>query len=148
MAGRTRIQIPACRSDVPYFERVMRELGAIEAVEGVDANPLTGSVLIHHGEDVNPIIEKALELQLFELGTPDSGQSGPVLSARVRAHLTEADRRIREATHGRLDFNGLAMVALVGAGTFQMLRGEVLPAGASLLWYALGLAWSRPPKPE
>ena len=57
-------------------------LGAIEAVEAVDANPVTGSVLIHHDEDVAPIIQKASELQLFELTAPDSEQSGPVLRAR------------------------------------------------------------------
>ncbi len=146
MTGRTRVQIPARRSDVAYFERVIRELPTIEDVEGVDANPVTGSVLIHHGEDFVSIIQKALDKQLFDVTALENARPGPVLTSRLAEKLSETDHLIHEATHGRFDLNSVVMVGLVGAGTFQILRGAVLPAGATLLWYAFGIAWARSPK--
>jgi copper chaperone CopZ len=150
MAGRTRVHIPERRTDTDYFARVTKELPAIDGVEGVEVNPATGSVLIHHGDDFVSVIRKASELELFDVMAPhQNGHSDELLTSSLAEKLTTADRGLREATQGRFDLNSVTILGLVGAGAFQILRGSVLPAGATLLWYAFGIAWFRPvKKPE
>lgn len=143
MAGRTRLQVPERRRDTEYFERLVRGLAAIEGVQSIEANLLTGSVLFRHGEDLAAILEEAVRLGLFvlDLASPAAGE--PLL-ARVHERLHSADHRILDATRGQLDLNGALLLALAAAGTLQILRGAVLPTGVNLLWYAFGLAWFRP----
>ena len=146
MKGRTRLRIPARRGDAAYFRQVETKLESVPGIQEVSANPTTGSVLIHHEENTAALVQHVMELRLFQIVPPEVEALNPNLTIELAKKLEETDRRVRKATGGRVDLNGAMIVASLAAGIYQILRGEILPAGGSLVWYALGLAWLRPSK--
>jgi hypothetical protein len=146
IVGRTRLRIPARRGDNPYFTELITKLGAVPGVDDVTVNPLTGSILIQHNDDADRLLEQLRELRLFHLVPPEAEDLNPNLTLQLAEKLKRTDDRLSTLTGGRIDLNAAMIVALLAGAGFQFLRGAVLPPGASLLWYAFGLAWLRPPK--
>lgn len=140
ITGRTRLRIPSQRRDVSWFSHLERELRDVEGVEEVFTNPITGSVLLLHRSTPEELGEAARALGLFELQEPGAE---PVLSDRlaelVGGRYSVADRWFIGTSHGRVDLQSVVFLGLASAAVFQMVRGRALPAGVSLLNYALKL---------
>ncbi|HEX5081309.1 MAG TPA: hypothetical protein VFY40_04650 [Blastocatellia bacterium] len=136
MPGRTRIRIPAMRRNDAYFQNVQKALQECNGVAGVETNPLTASVLVYHFSSLDKIKEFAEGRNLFLIeAKPESSESLP--SERISAQLKSLDQRIMEITGGRLDGKEAAFSGLLLAAAYQVFKGSVLPAGATLVWYAL-----------
>ncbi len=139
MAGRIRIRVPSKRGDVAYFTTVKEALSACVGVEGVEVAPLTAGVLVRCHGPTEGVIEWAQSQGLFAVREEQS--------IKVTAfHDAVADRfgalndRIRAVTGEGFDLPGLAFLALMGAGIYQIARGNfAAPAWYTAFWYALGL---------
>ncbi len=107
-------------------------------VAGVETNPLTASVLIYHFSSLDEIKGFAEERNLFLIeAKPAPSKALP--SERVTAGLKSLDQRIVAITGEMLDGKDAAFSGLLLAAAYQMFKGSVLPAGATLIWYALNL---------
>jgi hypothetical protein len=148
MPGRMRLRIAERRCDEAWFARVTRQLRDCPTVLDATPTPITGSILIQYdGTDANVIRSYAQTLELFEVVTSlerrDAG--GPPPDEVIRTGLSIVDGWMRRQTGNGTDLRSVALVGLLGAAVWQTLRGHVLPAGATLLWYAIALSTERRP---
>lgn len=140
LPGRVRIRIESRRRDAAYFAHLDQQLRQCPSVLDVAVTPITGGLLIlHDGTDPDVIIEYARTFELFELAVdvPAARDTEQPPAEVIRVGLDGVDQWVQRETAGRTDLRSLGLVALLGAAVWQMARGYVLPAGATLLWYAL-----------
>lgn len=134
LPGRTRFRVPGRRGDAAFFQEIATRLGQCVGVGGVETNPLTGSVLIHHDGDIEGLIVEALGCGISEFVELELG--APPVARRVRAGIAALDGGIRRYTHGELDLGTLAACGLVMLAGLQLLRGRQRSGAVSLAWYA------------
>ena len=143
MPGRLRVRVEERRRDEEWFARVTRHLRECPTVLDVAATPVTGSILIsHEGTDIGIIRSYAQTLELFDVTISsvqhDAGERPP--DVVIRSGLSRVDRWMRRESGDGSNLRSVAMVGLLGAAVWQALRGHALPAGATLVWYALALS--------
>src|SRR5260221_14026609 len=164
LPGRVRLQVPSRRGDVPFFERVVRELSKHPAMHELTATPLTGSITLHYFEPLHPIIAAAGDQRLFETSRlePQSNvsRSKPAVGLREGSGLADgiatglSGLSLVQATQGSV-FGSAAenlwhafgaqrilgrpdmAVAFAVLGIFQLLRGQLFGSASSLVFYAL-----------
>jgi len=134
--GRIRIRIPSKRRDFSYFESLQQKLKACEGVDALQANPLTGGVLLLHHANLPSIAQFAEQNQLFIL--TEEAPTGPV-SQQIAQRFQVIDQRLQAFSAGKIDLSGAAFFGLTTLGLFQLLRRNVAPAGLTLLWYAISV---------
>ncbi|RJR22807.1 MAG: hypothetical protein C4581_00430 [Nitrospiraceae bacterium] len=129
---RLRIKVPSKRKDKDFLSSLAAEISGIDGVTNVEINKHTGSILIHHSHVPVSIVEtiKANKLLAF------AGQrfARTHLHRRVNDAFKEADVAMRDITGNELDIGGAAFLALIGAGIYQVWRGNV----TAIPWYAAG----------
>jgi hypothetical protein len=132
---RLRIRIPAKRHHQGFFSTVRQHLSQNSAVERVEVNPITASVLIHT-PDSKAFLEGLGREGPFTIVEQLSGtaQANPI--KQVRQQLSEWDKQLQEWTGIRHDARAYIFVALVLSGVYQLARGEIFAPAATLLWYA------------
>lgn len=55
LPGRVRLRVPSKRGDVPFFEKVVRELSKHPSLRELTASSLTASITLHYREPLQPI---------------------------------------------------------------------------------------------
>jgi hypothetical protein len=125
LPGRVRLRVPSRRGEVPFFERVVRELPKDPAIRELAASPLTGSITLHYVEPLQPIIAAAAHQRLFAIGRLEP-----------QSNVSEAKRasRLGESS-GSTD--GIT-IGLSGLSLFQATQGSVFGSAAENLWHAFG----------
>ncbi len=141
ISGRMRVRVPSRRGDTAYFAAVEESLRSLHGVESVQADPLTGGILILHGIDRGAIVDYAAQKALFLAREEEAGKAGgTVLHDVLGAPFGSLSRRIRAFTGSAADLSGLAVVALLSVGVYQIARGNFgAPAWYTAFWYALGI---------
>jgi hypothetical protein len=125
LPGRVRLRVPSRRGDVPFFERVVRELSKHPSMRELTASSLTGNITLRYSEPLQPIMNAAADQELFE-----TGRSEP-----------QNDRSKTKQASGLREGSGLAgatAAGLSGLGLFQVAQGNVLGSAVENLWYAFG----------
>jgi hypothetical protein len=137
MPNRVRFRIQARKGDEEYFSDAARRMAEALEPERLEANPGTGSLLIQDPElDLDAVLELALEEGLFQLETVHPAS----LARRVTSPIVELSARLKDSTLGRLDLATLAFLALIGVGTYQLVRsGLRSPPWYTAFWYAMGI---------
>lgn len=134
LRGRTRLRVPSQKGNREFFVAIEQILGADQQVAYIATNPKTGSILIHHRNELVELDHFVRSRGLFtvqrEMPSPERALSGAAL------HLDRLDRVLRRNTHGAFDLDELLFVGLVGAALVQMVRGRVLAPASTLLSYA------------
>lgn len=117
---RLRLRIPERRGDASFFQWVVEALSQHSEIEEIVANPLTGSLLVHHSGSAQAILAAATEQRLFEVG--------------------RTNRRKANSTTPRTKPTPLDPVAtgLSGLALFQVARGQVAGSAAENFWNAYG----------
>jgi Heavy metal associated domain 2 len=139
-SSRLRLRIPTKRRDAAYFSALQGELDHCPGVLKIEANPLTGSVLVHHRSAVQALIDYAEERQLFSAGTEEDPKSPPSpISNRLSRQFAKVNQGLCDLTRGELGLGDVALLSLIGFGLFQIFRKKILPDGVTLLWYATSL---------
>jgi hypothetical protein len=136
---RVRLKVPSQKGRSDYFARLQQELSREKKLGKVEVNPLTASVLIHEcSVDIEAIAEYGESHGLFQLQTEEEE---PVpISRRVVEPLGSLSERIRAFSGGTLDLAGVAFLALLFIGGYQIARGEFrAPPWYTAFWYALGV---------
>jgi hypothetical protein len=164
LPGRVRLRVSSKRGDVPFFEKVVRELSKHPSLREVSASPPTGCITLHYCEPFQLMTAAAAEQRLFEIGRSEQQNGG----CKSKKALREASL-LAGATAAGLSALGLFQVAqgnvsgsavenlwhafgaqrifgrpdiavvFVALGIFQLLRGQIFGAASSLFFYALVL---------
>jgi len=134
--GRVRIRIPAMRHQSPYFERVRERLATVAGLHRLTTNTRTASVLLEYEGEIEPVEQIGERLELFAL---EERPHRPSLTQWIHAVASQPDALLKQVTDGRVDATGVAALALAGMGISQIVRGQALPAGLTLLWNASDL---------
>ncbi len=125
LPGRVRLRVPSKRGEVPFFEKVVRELSKHPAVHELTATPLTGSIMLHYSEPLHAITAAAADQSLFETGRAEP--------AAKRGEPNKAG----QVSKASLLTNGAA-TALSGLSLFQAAQGNVLGSAVENFWHSFG----------
>jgi hypothetical protein len=146
--GRLRVRVEERRRDDAYFAHAAEQLRQCPGVVEVTVTPMTASVLVlHDGAGRDVVADYARAFELFDVAAQAAlAPDADLLPGQiVRERLRDADRWVRRHSDDRTDLRSLALVGLLAGAAWQIVRGHVLPAGATLLWYALALTRERGP---
>jgi len=122
LPGRVRLRVPSKRGDVPFFERVVRELSQHPSMRELTASSLTGSITLLYCEPLQPITTAPADQKLFETGRFERrSESKQASGLRERSGLA-----------------GGVAAALSGLGVLQVAQGNVLGSAVENLWHAFG----------
>jgi hypothetical protein len=116
---------------------VVERLSTCPAVSVVEANPLTGSVLIRHTGPFSKIATFAGEGKIF-IVTADI-VSPITVTNRAAANLAWLEEQFTQLSGGRLDLRSAILIGLLALSVAQITRGEIMAPAVTLLWYAVQL---------
>jgi hypothetical protein len=125
LPGRVRLRVPSKRGEVPFFEKVVRELSKHPAVHELTATPLTGSIMLQYAEPLHAITAAAADQNLFE-----TGRAEPV-AKREEPNKAEHLSKASWLTDG-------VATGLSGLSLFQVAQGNVLGSAVESFWQAFG----------
>lgn len=137
--GRVRIKIPAKKGDAAYFASLRDKLAALSELPGIqriEANPLTGSILVLHTLDPEAI-DLRLVAQYSEFNQLFRLQQPPAIQTPVPGNKASG-RTARE-----IDPKVLAILGFVGVAIIQLKRGHIMMPAITALWYAYSLIKER-----
>lgn len=142
--GRIRFKIPERRGDHGFFDEIAELLRSFSTVTQVESNPLTGSLLLHHSDDIDGAPMQAALNALAEI--VELELSSPPVARRLRAEVVEVDQSIQRYTRGALDLSTATALGLLALAGVQLLRGQQPVIAVSLAWYATELLrrWKEP----
>jgi peptidoglycan/LPS O-acetylase OafA/YrhL len=135
--GRLRLRVSARRGQDAFFQRATEVFAQIPTVERIEANPVTGSILLVPGVDPAALGAHAERAGLLRITLEAVG--GSPLTEQLAAGFQGVNRGLRRMTGGALDLASVGVVGLLAAAVVQWNRGHVLGPAATLLWYAVGL---------
>ena len=136
--GRTRLRAESIKGDLDALSAVQTALEDTKGVQNVEINALTGSILVEHDTNLDEVLRELSQRDVIEI---DDSEPEHYLAGLHRA-LAESDRRLKVASKGKLDLETISFFGFVGAGIYQCFNNHGLPAGVTLLRYAVELVTS------
>jgi len=133
--GRSRLRATDIKGDAGALEALRVAIEAAPAVHNVSVSVRTGSLVVEHDgsiDDITAELERGGSLRL-ETELPE-----PYL-AQVHRALNESDERLRRVSHGRVDLGKITFFGFLAGGVYQIFNNHGLPAGVTLLRYAVEL---------
>jgi hypothetical protein len=129
-----RLKADGIRGDALRFAPIVRSIEAIPGVTGVVANPLTGSLLVHHGRETASLLGDVAAAGVTVPALPDAAlRLGAPGAETALDALRGAARGIGPQAKIVL-FLGLVVLAIQ-----QAAEGHVMAPAVTLLWYAFGV---------
>lgn len=132
LPGRARLRVESLKGEGEALARLQAALLETPGVHEVTVNPLTGSVLLEHTGALDDVLREAELNGALQL----SGEPEPYLAQLHRA-LFESDSKLRQASGGKVDLETLTFFGFLAGGLYQVTHGHALPAGVTLLRYAV-----------
>lgn len=131
--GRIRMRLPDRLSESGMRDLSERLLD-LPKTSSVRYSALTGSIVLHHdslstAEYLDEICQTG---ELLLLNKDDQGALMQTRSA-VTPALNALDQRIRDLTGGETGLRGAGATVFTLLGLFQIVRGQGLPAGLTLM---------------
>lgn len=166
LPGRIRLKVAQVREDPTFASQLQQKLGAIQGVYKVEANPLTGSVLILYDAAVTTSSDslRALAEPLSHLfpgfeeknlepllsASANGTNAPPPLADSIRTFFASLNTRVNSVTGGSADLRILLPLALFLLGIRGLLSSEKrgVPTWYDLLWFALGTYFMLNPNPD
>jgi hypothetical protein len=128
--NRIRFYLPQEKGNLTFFSEIEKKLLKCDGVVQVQANPITGSILILYEGDLSTVIQEAKKVSLFKL---EPAIQGPTKwTEDVLEKLEKVDKEIIVASNSNFSLVSLAALGLFGAGVFQLSRRQFFPAASSL----------------
>jgi hypothetical protein len=142
---RTRLRLPSSHRQSDTMRQLQTAMSSVPGVRGVETNSDTGSVLLYHEPDgahphrIGETLQATTGLALdWEPPQQERPVEGRPLADGVKGTAAALDRKLAEATGGRVDLRILVPVALAGAAMMQIVAigGELgaIPPYLLLYW--------------
>jgi len=133
--GRARLRAAGIKGDRAALSGLQSALEDAPGVKNVQVNPTTGSFIVEHEGKLADVLH-AVEARGALLLDHEVGE--PYLATLNRA-LIETDRRIQTDSKGKLNLETISFFGFVVGGVYQMFNHHALPAGVTMLRYAVEL---------
>ncbi|SEP39477.1 HMA2 domain-containing protein [Nitrosovibrio sp. Nv6] len=142
LPGRKRIRVAEKRGDEKYFASLENGLADCPGILAVNANFLTGSVLVRHAADDLQVWRYAAERGLFHITNDESGAPAaaqPAVSDRkaVTRNRNSQKRNFQKISSGDFNWRSLIFLGLAGLGIAQAIEGNIAVPAVTAFWYAL-----------
>lgn len=139
--GRIRLQMDAPSMTSQELRETLVQLQTLVGKPKLRANALTRTIVLEGMDDakIQDVLDQAQStgvLTVREKAPPSEPRSIPEL---LHAFRVGSDRYLKEVSDGRLDFKSGVALTMAGLGLRQSLRGKFLPAGLTMVFYALGM---------
>ncbi|MGQ9687069.1 MAG: HMA2 domain-containing protein [Thiobacillaceae bacterium] len=135
LPGRLRLRLTELRNDPEALANVAARLRAAPGILGVEANAVTGSLLIRYeGADAD-VMHGAAMAGGFRITTVGERKAAD-LRGRLDEGMRNLSRGLQTVTGGEVDLNGLLVVGLTLLAIQQAIEGNVMVPAAALLWNA------------
>jgi hypothetical protein len=153
--GRVRVKISRVKSDTALAQRIQERLSAVEGIQRVDVNPITGSVLVLYDstaippfESLSSLMERFIalfpdtewgELDASMAASSNGAGSGVSPAEELATFVGGLNAKLGEATGG-FDLKFLLPLSLFLLGLRGLLiTGKgVFPTWYDLLWFSFG----------
>jgi len=131
--GRVRLSVVELPEGEAAFVPFAESLGTLSGVREVRASARTRSVLLLFQGELEPFLSELeasslLVLRPLQPHTP---------MRRIATAIDALDARVTGETRGAVSLGSAAFFAFIGAGLWQARQGHFLPAGMTLLKYAV-----------
>jgi Heavy metal associated domain 2 len=136
--GRTRLRTEDIKGDADALSALQTALEDTAGVQNVRVNVRTGSILVEHDGSIEVVLRTAEERGYLRV----DGAPPERYLAHIHRALIESDERLKTASSGRMDLETISFMGFVAGGIYQCFNGHGLPAGVTLLRYAVELATS------
>jgi hypothetical protein len=133
--GRARLRTAGIKGDRSALSELQSALEDAPGVKNVQVNPTTGSFVVEHEGNIEEVLQAAEARGALLI---EQEVSEPYLATLHRA-LAESDRRIQEGSKGKLNLETISFFGFVAGGVYQVFNHHALPAGVTLLRYAVEL---------
>jgi hypothetical protein len=133
--GRTRLRAADIKGDAGALDELRTAIEAAPAVRNVSVSVLTGSLVVEHDGSLEALagdLESRGALRV-ETEVPEH------YLAHIHRALAETDERMKRVSKGRVDLETLSFIGFVAGGIYQVFNNHGLPAGVTLLRYAVEL---------
>lgn len=131
--GRARLRVEDLKGEGEALSRLRAALLETPGVHEVTVNPRTGSVLLEHTGSLEEVLREAEHGGALRLAT----DAPEPYFAQLHRALLESDGELRRASRGKLDLETLTFFGFLAGGLYQVTHGHALPAGVTLLRYAV-----------
>ncbi|MFZ5453477.1 MAG: HMA2 domain-containing protein [Thermodesulfobacteriota bacterium] len=153
LPGRVRLKMAAVKGHDEVARQIQQKLAAVPGIRQVEANPVSGSLLVHYDQEALQTAEaleplagileefcpevEALSLLSRLSALAAMTESGPGAGARLTAGIQTLNTQLGKLTGG-LDLKVLAPLALFLFGLRGLLFGKkkVFPAWHDYFWFA------------
>ncbi len=129
---RIRLKIPSKKKDSVFFSSLAEKIPAIEGVQSVEMNPVTGSVLLLHSSDPEHIIQTFATAGFFRFESSSSERAH--LQGRISEAFNGINVALKDVSENELDLGGAAFLILLALGGYQIIKGNF----TAIPWYAAG----------
>ncbi|MBF0117511.1 MAG: hypothetical protein HQK79_01650 [Desulfobacterales bacterium] len=137
--GRLRVKVPSRKKDINYFFSAKEKLLNLTGVSSVDINPLTGSILILHELEQSLILKFAEDENLF-IGEVEHCSQPSNFHDNISIAFAACNEKIKENSKGTINMGGLLTLLLVGAGAYQIYKGNFeMLSWSGAFWYAYNI---------
>jgi heavy-metal-associated domain-containing protein len=133
--GRARLRASEIKGDEGALEALRSALEETPGVQNVHVSRRTGSLLVEFQGSIEAVLDEAERRGHLRL---DGAQAEPYL-AQIHRALGESDQRLRHASGGKLDLETVSFMGFIAGGVYQVFNGHGLPAGVTMLRYAVEL---------
>jgi len=139
LPGRVRFEVPKLRGDRGGGDRLTAALERLEGVYEVRCTPRVGTVLVRFDHTrLQPELLVAAMVRLLGLEAEMETAPQSRASRELREAANALDRAVFDSTGGVLDLRTAVPLALGALGVYRIVtrQGAMLPAGATLVWWA------------
>ena len=133
--GRIRLRATDIKGDASALDALRTAIESAPAVRNVSVSVITGSLVVEHdgsAEDLTADLESRGALRL-------ETEVREHYLAHIHRALADTDQRVKQVSNGRVDLETLSFFGFVAGGIYQMFNNHGLPAGVTLLRYAVEL---------
>lgn len=136
--NRLRLRIPEKRRDLAFFLNLYEWLRKIPGVTGVEANPTTGSALLHFHVGYGDAIAGVLARSDLLLVGGSAEQAGSIFN-RSEGPAARVDRFLIEDGSSVANMRLILSLVMLGLTIQQLRRGQFLAPALTLFFYVVDL---------
>lgn len=139
LPGRMRLRAEVLRNNVSAKDLVETKLQALEAVDAVSVNTITGSVLVSYKEkELEPGLLFAVLVRVLGLEKEFEKPPKPIIANELKEMADSLNRFVYDKTNGIVDLWTVLFLLIAGQGIRELYAGgkRAIPPGFTLLWWA------------
>lgn len=152
--GRIRLKIPSAKGNEDLLTQIKETFTAIPGIEGIDVNPMTGSVVLRYDTDQHHEFHGAMENHYNDHGHHPPSNEIDQLAAKIQSEaeflaehshtarvvvdfFKQVDRQIKVVSHNTIDLKIVLAIAIVGVTVFEIGANAATPVWVTLVIFGL-----------